>query len=110
MKSVLAAEPAELIHLKSVRVILLVFLCVVISLLALAANQSDLDSCFISHFVRHLPLNFLLDLAICVPPSESGVMSNVGASCGHNKKDLHNRGRVIISPLDERVKSFFAFF
>ena len=49
MKSVLAAEAAELIHFKSVRVILLVLFCVVISLLAFGANESNLDSCIISH-------------------------------------------------------------
>jgi len=110
VKSVLAAELAVLLKFKSVRVILLVFLCVVISLFALCASESDLDSCFISHFVRHLPFKFLLDLAICVPPSESGVRPDVGASYGHDKKDLHNRGRVIISRSDGPVKSFLIFF
>ena len=50
MKSVLAAEFAVLIKLYSVRIILFVFLRVVISLLALSAHQSDLNSCIISHF------------------------------------------------------------
>ena len=50
MKSVLAAEPAILLKLKSVRIILLVLLCVVVSLLTLSADQSNLDSYIISHF------------------------------------------------------------
>ena len=49
MKSVLAAETTELLQLKSIRIILLVFLCVIVSLLALGAYQSNLDSCVISH-------------------------------------------------------------
>ena len=50
MKSVLAAELAELLKLEPVRIILLVFLCVIVSLLALCAHESDLDSYVISHF------------------------------------------------------------
>jgi len=41
---VFAAEPAVLVHFKSVRIVLLVFRCIVISLLALAASQCDSDS------------------------------------------------------------------
>ena len=46
MKSVLLAELAVLIHLKSVRVILLVLLGVVVPLLALCARECDLNSHF----------------------------------------------------------------
>jgi hypothetical protein len=46
VKSVLLAELAVLIHLKSVRVILLVLLGVVVALLALCAGQCDLNSHF----------------------------------------------------------------
>ena len=53
MKSVLFAELAELVHFKSVRVVLLVLFCVVISLFALCARQSNLYS----HF-RHLLTKF----------------------------------------------------
>ena len=42
----LAAEFAVLVHLKSVGVVLFVFLCVVVSLLALAARQCNLNSHF----------------------------------------------------------------
>ena len=49
MKSVLAAEFAVLLELESVRVVLLVLLGVVVSLLALGACQSNLDSYVISH-------------------------------------------------------------
>ena len=38
------AEPAVLIHFKSVRVILLVFHCVVVALFALCASECDLNS------------------------------------------------------------------
>ena len=44
MQSVLAAETAVLFHLKSVRIVLLVFLCVIISLLALGACEGNFDS------------------------------------------------------------------
>ena len=54
MTRVLAAETAVLLQLDSVRVVFLVLLCVVISLLALAANQSYSDSYVISHVCRHL--------------------------------------------------------
>ena len=40
----LTAEAAILIHLESVGIVFLVLLCVVVSLLALAARQSDLYS------------------------------------------------------------------
>jgi len=46
MDCVFAAEPAVLVHFKPVRIILLVFGCIVISLLALAASQCDSDSHF----------------------------------------------------------------
>jgi hypothetical protein len=44
VKSVLAAEPTVLLHFKSVRVVFLVLFCVIVSLLAFGANESDLDS------------------------------------------------------------------
>ena len=56
MKSVLFAEAAMLFELESIRIVLLVLLRVVVTLLALGANKSNLDSCFVSHFFRHLPL------------------------------------------------------
>jgi len=49
VQGMLAAEAAVLVHFQSVGIVLLVFLCVVVSLLALTANQSNLDSCFTSH-------------------------------------------------------------
>ena len=44
MESMLAAELAELVHFKSVGVVLLALLAVVVPLLAFAANESDLFS------------------------------------------------------------------
>lgn len=49
MKSMFAAEAAILLHFEPVRIILFVLLCVIVSLLALAAHQSNLDSCVIGH-------------------------------------------------------------
>ena len=49
MNSVLAAELAVLAELKSVGRVLFVLLCVVVSLLAFGAGESDLDSLFVSH-------------------------------------------------------------
>ena len=57
MSSVLSAESAVLLHFETVRVVLLVFHGVVVSLLALGASQSD----FHAH-KRHL-------LKICLPVS-----------------------------------------
>ena len=51
VKSVLTAEFAILLQLKSVGRILLVLFCVVVSLLALGACESNLDSGIISHIV-----------------------------------------------------------
>ena len=50
MNGVLPAETAILIHFQSVRIVLLVFGCVVVALLALAASQSD----FYSHYAHLL--------------------------------------------------------
>ena len=52
MESMLAAEAAILVHLKTIRIVLLVLHRVVIALLAFAAGESDLDS-----HGRHLLIN-----------------------------------------------------
>jgi hypothetical protein len=44
MRCLLAAEPAKLLELKPVRIVLLVFVCVVVPLLALLACEGDLVS------------------------------------------------------------------
>ena len=44
MQSVFAAETAVFVDLKSVRIVLLVFFCVIVSLLALGASERNLDS------------------------------------------------------------------
>ena len=54
MNRVLAAEAAKLLQLDSIGIVLFVFLRVIISLLAFAAHQSDLDSNVIRHTYRHL--------------------------------------------------------
>ena len=49
MKRVLTTELAVFHELQSVRVILLVFLCVIVSLLALGACESNFDASIIRH-------------------------------------------------------------
>ena len=44
MQGVLSAEPAILVHFEPVWVILLVFHCVVVALLAFSASQSNFNS------------------------------------------------------------------
>lgn len=44
MGCVFAAEPAVLVHFKSVRIVLLILFCIIISLLALTASHGDSDS------------------------------------------------------------------
>ena len=46
MKSMLTTEPAILVHLKSVGIVFLILLGFVVSLLALAANQSNFNPHF----------------------------------------------------------------
>jgi len=67
MQGVLTTEATELVHFKSIRIIFLVFLCVVIALLALSACQCDLYSCFISHDfgTSHLYLGYFPIICVC---------------------------------------------
>ena len=58
MRGMLAAELAILHEFQSVRIIFLVFLRVVISLFALRASQSNLDSCVIRHLAAPPIINF----------------------------------------------------
>ena len=54
MKSVLSAESAVFVHFKTIRIVLLVFHCVIVSLLALCALQCD----FCSHIINlHTVIN-----------------------------------------------------
>jgi hypothetical protein len=46
VKRVLAAELAILLHFKSVGIVLFVFGCVIVSLLAFRAGESDFDAHF----------------------------------------------------------------
>ena len=84
VQSVFAAETTELLKLKSVRIVLLVFFCVIISLLAFSANQCNFDSHSISappNRIRVLPVKYL-------PQCRSGV------TCPrkmHTKKALRQR-------------------
>lgn len=63
MESVLVAEPAELFHFKSVRVVLLVLHRVVVPLLAFGTSKRNLDS-----HLRHL----LVMLDLLPPLSQDG--------------------------------------
>ena len=51
MKCVLFAESAILVHFKSVRIIFLVFHCVIVSLFAFCASQCDFNSHLFHPFV-----------------------------------------------------------
>lgn len=57
MQGVFTTERAILVHFKSVRIILLVFLRVVITLFAFAARQCYFYSCVISHDIGTSQLN-----------------------------------------------------
>jgi len=70
VKCVLAAELAILHEFQSVRVIFLVFLCVVISLFAFGAGKSNFDSCIISHLAAP-PISKLFDSAQPLGVTES---------------------------------------
>ena len=49
MKSVLTAETTVFLKFKSIGIVLFVLLCVVVSLLTFSTDQSNLNSCIISH-------------------------------------------------------------
>ena len=112
MQSMLAAEFAILVHLKSVRIVLLVFGCVIISLLALGADQSNFDSCVISHSLvppmlklrlrpcadKGLPRTSLRDGSLSLAPDK-----------GITKKPIH-RGINIVSCPSLNVNSFWESF
>ena len=102
MKSVLTAEAAELFLLEPVRVILLVFLGVIIALLALGANQCDLDTGIISHVCG--TSNFFIWTArrsVYLPPVRA-----LSALRDARQKNSAHRGRMIIACPQEFVKSF----
>ena len=116
---VLATEFAILHEFQSVRVIFLVFLCVVISLLALGACQSNLDSCVIRHLAAPPIIFYLTFLGrnARVPPSERNRTTHDGwriARFLHAKmrttKKPFDRGRDIIPHFGHAVKSFFKLF
>jgi hypothetical protein len=116
----LAAEFAVLHELQSVGVIFLVFLCVVISLLALGAGESNLDASVISHLAAPPMLIYLIEQgSIRVPPSERCPSNPFcgrrieGAICTQKmgtKKKPFDRGRVIIPQIPCPVNRFFQFF
>ena len=87
------AETAVLAHFKSVRVILLVFHCVVVALFALAARQCDSDS--------HIIPPDIIDAAR--RPSQAGQTADVRltklspSSAGGTTKKPLRRGNTIIS-------------
>ena len=61
MQSVFAAETAVFVDLKSVRIVLLVFFSVIVSLLAFRAGERNLDS----HFFGTSYLNLELSSTFC---------------------------------------------
>ena len=109
MKSVLATESAILLELKSVRIIFLVLLCVVVSLLALRAHKSYLDSYIISHDcgTSHFKIFDSGVTGVRVPPSGMTMCpAEFGADKAQQKKPTH-RGRIIIPLRKGLVNSFF---
>ena len=102
MKSVLTAEAAELFLLKPIRVILLVFLGVIVALLALGANQCELDTGIISHVCG--TSNFFIWTArrsVYLPPVRALTALRIA-----RQKDSARRGETIISYTDELVNRF----
>ncbi len=106
MKSVFTAEPAKLLEFKTIRIILLVFCRVVISLLAFAANE-----CYFHSHSVHLPVNLSV-----LPPSTwrksllifTFYSSSKLSKNEHNKKSS-NRGSQIIAYIFTFVKRNFVF-
>ena len=97
----LAAETAVLFHFKSVRIILLIFLCVIIPLLAIGTSECNFDS--------HLS----------APPNRNSGYDPVNTSLRkgaracprkkHTKKAL-SRGTTIISHFFSFVNMFLKIF
>ena len=101
MQCVLAAETAVLFHFKSVRIVLLVFLCVIISLLAFSAGECNFDS----HYFRHLLIEFGSS-----PLNTSLNVGSVRLSQKSAQKKPPNRGTVIISCIYSFVNTFLLFY
>ena len=128
----LLAEPTILVHLKSVRVILLVFHCVVIALLALCTSKCDFNSH--NGTSRFTEIFFAFTLARpkgltvkvtppSVIPDEIALLHNIlphrkstiqytadtlKTGSFAKKKNLF-RGSAIISHTSQKVKSFLHF-
>jgi len=83
MESMLAAEAAILVHLKTIRIVLLVLHRVVIALLAFAAGESDLDS-----HGRHLLINSERSSVDAVLPRTSLVCGAHILVFAHKKRAL----------------------
>ena len=81
----LTAELTVLVHFKSVRIVLLVFLGIIVSLLAFCACESNLNPYIISHLTA--PSYYIdLTLRLCVPPSYDKAGLSVRGAHVHNKK------------------------
>ncbi len=67
MNSVLAAEAAVLVYLKSVGIVLFVLHCVIVALFAFTARECDFDSHITCPFLssRYLPWG----VAVCLTPA-----------------------------------------
>ena len=111
MRGVLAAMLAELFQLNSVGIVFLVLLCVIVSLLAFAANECYLDSCIIRHIFRHLLNKFARTLRSGVRTSlgKRHVWLNFGAFQAQQKSSVR-RGRMIIPHIFLYVNSFSIIF
>jgi len=91
---VLAAEPAILVHFKTIGIVLLVFDRIVVSLLTLGAGQGNLDS-----HQRHL-----LIIWTVLPP-----LSQVEVAFFATKKEPLFKGTTNITHIRPAVNHFFHF-
>lgn len=103
MGGMLPAERAVLLHLETFRIVLLVLHCVVVSLLALGAYESNLDSLLIGHALRHLLFCDDLTLrSVYLPPFGAVCGARTGAFLiapqRHEKKALPTEVKLLYHP------------
>ena len=105
----LTAELAVLVHFKSVRIVLLVFLGIVVSLLAFCACESYLNPYIISHLTA--PSYYIdLTLRLCVPPSYGRAQVVRAWRTRAQQKSLRRRGAYIIPHFSSFVNTFLEIF
>ena len=110
----LPAETAVLVHLQSVRCVLLVFHCVVIALFAFGARKCDFYSFTVSSHVRHLHFGIISPVFRSIRQPETKPGLPLRCNCNNlflgTKKEPSCRGRIIIAQSSPAVKHFFRIF